>query len=50
MNRNETILYNRSQMDSAIQALLLDTREIVCDLVKPLADHGEILPGEHPKQ
>ena len=40
MNQNERVIQNRSQMDSAIQALLLDTREIVCDLVKPLADHG----------
>ena len=40
MNQNEQFIENRNQVDNAIQALLLDTRGIVCELVKPLAAQG----------
>ena len=40
MNQDEILIQNRNRVDSAIQSFLLDTREIVCELVKPLADHG----------
>ena len=40
MNRNERFLENRNLVDSAMQMLLLDTREIVCGLVRPLAAQG----------
>ena len=40
MNQDEILIQNRNQVDSAIQVLLLNTREIVCELVKPLAAQG----------
>ena len=41
MSANEQFLENRQQVDAALQTLLLETREIVCELVRPLADRGE---------
>ena len=41
MNANTQFLQNRAQVDNAIQTLLLETREIVCELVKPLAAQGK---------
>ena len=41
MNTDVQFIENRRQVDSAIQTLLLETREIVCELVKPLAAQGK---------
>ena len=41
MNSNTQFIENRAQVDNAIQTLLFETREIVCDLVKPLAAQGK---------
>ena len=40
MNSSAQRIENRNRVDSAMQTLLLDTREIVCELVKPLAAQG----------
>ena len=40
MNSSAQLIENRNRVDSAMQTLLLDTREIVCELVKPLAAQG----------
>ena len=40
MNSSAQFIENRNRVDSAMQTLLLDTREIVCELVKPLAAQG----------
>ena len=40
MNQDEILIQNRNRVDSAMQSFLLDTREIVCELVKPLAAQG----------
>ena len=41
MNSNTQFIENRTQVDIAIQTLLFETREIVCELVKPLAAQGK---------
>ena len=41
MSVDKQYLENRQQVDTALQTLLLETREIVYELVKPLAAQGK---------